>query len=380
MCNWRRLVVITAIAACVAPSVGNAGQTGRWKLGGDGSCYWDPNDSGPNQCDPNQPSGAVLFDKILYDGASMSVGGDLSFVGWDWNDRVSSVRVPAGATITLYEHSDFGGAYLTLTSDAPDLRNFAGPGPGGTWNDAVSSIRFGAPNPPPPTSSTILVNGSFNEAPEWAQPGSAEYNAIAAAYGVSPYPWPWTANSLTEVIPPYYTGIINGGFALANYLASLPPGDVNLISHSHGGNVVLMSQAWSTRPIRRYIQLGTPINWDFGQWRYALNYDVEGRCQASSTADWKQFFGSSPYQVGNFFYSAYHSVAGAIQAFESLRNGDYEGSFYWFATSVFDAIQADSWLDTTRIEVEGPTYVFSGLSHADLHEPPVWNAIAPYCR
>jgi hypothetical protein len=27
---------------------------GRWKLGA--TCYWDPNDSGPNQCDPNAPS------------------------------------------------------------------------------------------------------------------------------------------------------------------------------------------------------------------------------------------------------------------------------------------------------------------------------------
>lgn len=26
--------------------------TGRWKLGGDGSCYWDPNDGGPDQCQP----------------------------------------------------------------------------------------------------------------------------------------------------------------------------------------------------------------------------------------------------------------------------------------------------------------------------------------
>jgi hypothetical protein len=23
---------------------------GRWKLGGDGSCYWDDDDSGPDQC------------------------------------------------------------------------------------------------------------------------------------------------------------------------------------------------------------------------------------------------------------------------------------------------------------------------------------------
>ena len=28
-------------------------QDGRWKLGGDGSCYWDPDDSGDDQCSPN---------------------------------------------------------------------------------------------------------------------------------------------------------------------------------------------------------------------------------------------------------------------------------------------------------------------------------------
>src|SRR6478752_580690 len=27
-------------------------QDGRWKLGGDGCCYWDPDDSGDNQCSP----------------------------------------------------------------------------------------------------------------------------------------------------------------------------------------------------------------------------------------------------------------------------------------------------------------------------------------
>src|SRR6478752_1216305 len=29
-------------------------QDGRWKLGGDGSCYWDPDDSGPDQCSQSQ--------------------------------------------------------------------------------------------------------------------------------------------------------------------------------------------------------------------------------------------------------------------------------------------------------------------------------------
>ena len=29
-----------------------SGIPGRWKLGGNGSCYWDDDDSGPNQCQP----------------------------------------------------------------------------------------------------------------------------------------------------------------------------------------------------------------------------------------------------------------------------------------------------------------------------------------
>src|SRR5215217_1204593 len=34
-----------------------AATSGRWKLGGDGSCVWDANDSGPNQCAPAQSDG-----------------------------------------------------------------------------------------------------------------------------------------------------------------------------------------------------------------------------------------------------------------------------------------------------------------------------------
>jgi hypothetical protein len=88
------------------------------------------------------PAGTVTaYEHLDFTGASLSVPSDMQFVGWDWNDRVTSIRVPAGRTVTLYEHSDFGGQSLTLTSDSGDLRNYSGPGADGTWNDAVSSIR-----------------------------------------------------------------------------------------------------------------------------------------------------------------------------------------------------------------------------------------------
>jgi pimeloyl-ACP methyl ester carboxylesterase len=95
--------------------------------------------SGP---DPGSDGEISLYEHILFDGESLSSSGDLSFVGWTWNDRISSLRIPAGKTVVLYEHIDFGGASLTLTGDQVDLRDHAGPGVDGTWNDAVSSIRI----------------------------------------------------------------------------------------------------------------------------------------------------------------------------------------------------------------------------------------------
>jgi hypothetical protein len=39
---------------------------GRWKLGGDGSCYFDAADSGPDQCTPAEPAPAeVTVDEVV---------------------------------------------------------------------------------------------------------------------------------------------------------------------------------------------------------------------------------------------------------------------------------------------------------------------------
>ena len=64
----------------------------------------------------------AFFEHVDFVGGSFDTTNDLSFVGWDWNDQVSSIAVPAGVTVTLYEHADFGGQSLMLTGDNPDLR------------------------------------------------------------------------------------------------------------------------------------------------------------------------------------------------------------------------------------------------------------------
>ena len=70
--------------------------------------------------------------------ATASTGG-IPFVG-EWNDRITSIRVPPGRTLYVFEHQNYAGASAAFTAGGYDLRNYAGPGPGGTWNDAISSV------------------------------------------------------------------------------------------------------------------------------------------------------------------------------------------------------------------------------------------------
>jgi hypothetical protein len=46
-------VVLLAVGVIAAAGEANAAE-GRWKLGGDGECYFDAADAGPNQCFPMQ--------------------------------------------------------------------------------------------------------------------------------------------------------------------------------------------------------------------------------------------------------------------------------------------------------------------------------------
>ena len=57
-----------------------------------------------------------------------------------WGDCVSSVRVAAGWTATLYRDKEYKGNSLRLTADSPNLSALPGPCDG-TFNDCVSSLR-----------------------------------------------------------------------------------------------------------------------------------------------------------------------------------------------------------------------------------------------
>jgi hypothetical protein len=109
---------------------------------------------GPTHTGPSD--GVILYEHPDYKGDSIGVTFDQSELDvWpgpcggsgyptygpgDWDDCVSSVRVPAGWEAVLYEHERYRGETLTVTSDVSDLEDVAGPC-GDDWDDCVSSIR-----------------------------------------------------------------------------------------------------------------------------------------------------------------------------------------------------------------------------------------------
>jgi hypothetical protein len=204
---------------------------------------------------------------------------------------------------------------------------------------------------------------------------SPEFSAIAATYGKPPVQFRWMQNN--GVFYPFYDGIVAGGWDLANFLDSLPGGDINVITHSHGGNVAIWATYLMHRPIRHLINLGTPINWNL--WRSLGGWGAYSHCQISSDSDWTQFWGSSPEQVYGFFDSDYYAVRYGIDAGQALANGDYDSFLYYTALAAYYAAQAYNYWWSTKIEWYAPTYVFGGLAHSDLHEPFVWWPIAGVC-
>jgi len=225
-------------------------------------------------------------------------------------------------------------------------------------------------------STTVLVNGSLTEDATWIYPGAAQFNAVAATYGEPPVSWQWTQNSLFEVVWPY-EGIWNGGLELASFISHLPAEDVNVVAHSHGGNVSILSSFFSGRQIKHLVQLGTPVNWDLD--RFLGGLGAWSRCQVSSWSDWVQFFGASFAQISGFTAAVYASNFFSAMAAEAAWNNDYDGYLYYTALALSAAWAADEFFASTKIEVDGLTVMFGGVGHSDLHEPGVWNAIAPYC-
>ena len=100
---------------------------------------------------PTTPTGTapVIYQDTNFRGDSRAVAADASDLdnlpgcggpGADWDDCISSIRVPAGWEVTVFEHDLYSGASATFTSDIEALEQRMGPC-GGDWDDCISSIQ-----------------------------------------------------------------------------------------------------------------------------------------------------------------------------------------------------------------------------------------------
>ncbi|MGH9463373.1 MAG: peptidase inhibitor family I36 protein [Vicinamibacteria bacterium] len=111
---------------------------------GAAGCDNDP--TGPSEGvtvyeDPDFRGDARTFDGNAFDlrdirGPCNAFGGSEG----DWNDCISSIRVPTGWEVTIFEDDSYEGDSLTLTMDTPDLDDVNGPC-GNDWDDCITAMQ-----------------------------------------------------------------------------------------------------------------------------------------------------------------------------------------------------------------------------------------------
>src|SRR5262249_13201745 len=225
---------------------------------------------------------------------------------------------------------------------------------------------------------TIRVNGSFNSFPDWMNPGSAEFVAIGNTFGGQEVGFHWSAD---DIFPPLYISIYGGAPGLVDLINShyFAPGEnLNIVAHSHGGNVVKIATFLGlSHPINNLVNLGTPQNFDLPpiNTSQVINY-----CQVSSIADFTQFIGASPYQVGNWVADEISAAAWLVQEFQDLADGYYDLAELDAEEVALYEADAAYWFFSTKIDFAANNVFFFSEAHSDLHEVPVWNVLRYACN
>ena len=85
-----------------------------------------------------------VFEDAGYSGRSMTLSSDWDYSQnvslWNqWNDRISSIKIPAGYSIQVFEDAYFGGASKVFNSNFDYSIN---PSEWNSWNDRISSIKI----------------------------------------------------------------------------------------------------------------------------------------------------------------------------------------------------------------------------------------------
>jgi hypothetical protein len=148
----------------------------------------------------NKIKGFVHGD-LLGEGLTMSQNTD--YVGGTWNDKISSVIVPPGKWIQMFDNANYTGASRVF---GPGTHNYVG----NEINDRMSSYKVGtgtppstpAPSPSPSPSSSGDLRGGGYQLSDGGGPGSDPklkdgINKIGTYEGLNVYEWTWNDIAMT---------------------------------------------------------------------------------------------------------------------------------------------------------------------------------------
>ncbi len=80
--------------------------------------------------------GITVYDNANYKGQSAVITGSTSLLGNDWNDRISSIKVPKGYKVQVFENPNYTGASIVLTGNWTITPASTG------WKNKISAIRI----------------------------------------------------------------------------------------------------------------------------------------------------------------------------------------------------------------------------------------------
>ncbi len=242
---------------------------------------------------------------------------------------------------------------------------------------------------------TLLVHGTGDEpdAHEWALEGSDFWNAVYDTFkDNNQYAFDWREFSSAYQVSfgAAYLGILKGGLKLADFLNNYKFAEgekLNIVAHSHGGNIVKVASLLMNRQIDNLVTLGTPQNTDL----FAINYHraAKNHCSVSSLVDYKQFYGSSPTQVGLTVYFTAQAVKYAAMAYASYSMAYHSynvfgPSSYWYqfylhqgygytiASAQLVAAAATMYMSTRINPLAHKNVILGYESHHDLITAETW--------
>jgi RHS repeat-associated protein len=256
------------------------------------------------------------------------------------------------------------------------------------WNNPVNGVD-------PSGLLTLLVYGTGNDPNEheWAREGSDFWNAVYDTFkDVNQYAFDWReySGALQVSIFMGYIGIIKGGQKLADFINNYTFAEgekLNIVAHSHGGNIVKVASLLINRQVDNLVTLGTPQNTDLAP----INFHraAKNHCNVSSLVDYKQFYGASPLQVYMTGYLTYEAVRYAAMAYAaySMAHHSYHifGPYsYWYgyylgqaygytrASALLLASAAAMYMSTKINPLAHRNVILGYESHHDLITAETW--------